>query len=210
MRESEFKYDELLERAYFRDDSAVFFKTRDMYGELSNMASGFPLHVNGLKVPSVEALYQACRFPHLPHVQRIIIAQSSPMTAKMKSKPFKGETRDDWEFVRVPIMKWCLRLKLAQHFDRFSYLLLATGNKSIVEQSRKDKFWGATPEDGGEVLRGCNVLGRLLMELRERVKEDPTRFGTVVPVPIESFCLFGEPIRPVQKDDAFALSHRLT
>jgi type I restriction enzyme, S subunit len=45
----------------------------------------FPLHVQRTRIHTSEALYQACRFPHLPEVQRLIIGQASPMTAKMKS-----------------------------------------------------------------------------------------------------------------------------
>jgi ribA/ribD-fused uncharacterized protein len=107
------------------------------------MAPGFPLKVNGVLIRTSEALYQACRFPHLPKVQRLIIDEGSPMTAKMKSKSYRSQSRPDWDAVRVRIMRWCLRVKLAQHWETFSRLLLATGDQPIVEDSRKDDFWGA-------------------------------------------------------------------
>ena len=50
-------------REYDRAKSAVFRKTKERFGALSNMAGGFPLHVNGVKIRTSEALYQACRFP---------------------------------------------------------------------------------------------------------------------------------------------------
>ena len=37
-------------REYDRTKSAVFLKTKDRFGALSNMACGFPLHVNGFPV----------------------------------------------------------------------------------------------------------------------------------------------------------------
>src|SRR2546426_7568195 len=40
---------------------------------------------------------------------------------------------------------------------------------SIVEDSRKDDFWGAKASDEGTLV-GMNVLGRLLMELREDLR----------------------------------------
>ncbi|HET8630860.1 MAG TPA: NADAR family protein, partial [Thermomicrobiales bacterium] len=176
-------------RRYRRSESAVFFKTKEEYGGLSNMAGGFPLCVNGVHILTSEALYQACRFPHLPEVQRLIIGQKSPMTAKMKSKPYRDDSRHDWDNVRVRVMRWCLRVKLAQHWDTFGALLLSTEHKSIVEESHRDTFWGAKPVDE-EHLAGMNVLGRLLMELREQLDgPDAEALRIVYPPPISQFML---------------------
>ncbi|MDT8265677.1 NADAR family protein, partial [Roseomonas sp. DSM 102946] len=112
-------------RTYDRATSVVFLKTKEAFGGLSNMAGGFPLRVNGVRILTSEALYQACRFPHLPDVQKLIIAEASPMTAKMKGKPHRSNSRPDWGAVRVKIMRWCLRVKLIQNFAEFSRLLLA-------------------------------------------------------------------------------------
>lgn len=109
-------------REYLRSESVVVHKTKESFGGLSNMAAGFPLRINGFRVPTSEALYQACRFPDLPHVQREIIAQHSPMTAKMKGKPHRKATRNDWDKVRHNVMRWCLRVKLAQHYKEFGKL----------------------------------------------------------------------------------------
>ena len=79
-------YNSLL-RTYVSGEAVVVYKTKEDFGGLSNMASGYPLQINGVRILTTEALYQACRFPHLPEVQREIIGQHSPMTAKMKSKP---------------------------------------------------------------------------------------------------------------------------
>jgi ribA/ribD-fused uncharacterized protein len=187
-------------REYRRAECVVFCKTREAFGGLSNMASGYPLRVGGIYVPTSEALYQACRFPHLPNVQDIIIRQKSPMTAKMKSKKHRPQSREDWDSIRVAVMKWCLKIKLAQHWRRFGELLLETSDKPIVEQSRKDRFWGAILEPDGESLSGYNVLGRLLMDIRMRLRKDPSEFGTIRPISIPDFLLLGQPIKPVQRE----------
>jgi putative DNA methylase len=185
-------------RTYDRRASAVFCKTTEKFGGLSNMAGGFPLRVNGVDILTSEALYQACRFPQLPDVQRVIIAQKSPMTAKMKSKPHRSKTRMDWDAVRTRVMRWCLRVKLAQNWLTFRELLLATGDRPIVEESKKDDFWGAFAQEDGTLV-GRNVLGRLLMELREELKKPTAEaLKRVEPVPIPDFKLFGEPIEAVQ------------
>ncbi|AUH62888.1 NADAR domain-containing protein [Paracoccus zhejiangensis] len=185
-------------RVYDRETSVVFLKTKERFGGLSNMAAGFPLRVNGVRIKTSEALYQACRFPHMPEVQQLIIGENSPMTAKMRSKPYRRVSRHDWDFVRVKIMRWSLRVKLAQNWREFGRLLLSTGDRPIVEQSRKDDFWGAKVADDGTLV-GMNVLGRLLMELREQLKGDEAEsLRFIEPLAISEFLLFGQPIEAVQ------------
>ena len=185
-------------RVYDPAGSVVFLRTKDRFGGLSNMAAGYPLNVNGVDIRTSEALYQACRFPHMPEVQRRIVAERSPMTAKMRGKPFGNETRPDWDSVRVKIMRWCLRVKLAQNRSKFGRLLLDTGERPIVERSRRDDFWGAKLVEDGTLV-GMNVLGRLLMELREDFKADTSgELRVVEPLSIPQFLLFEEPILPIR------------
>lgn len=185
-------------RVYGRDTSIVFLKTKERFGGLSNMAGGFPLRVNGIRIRTSEALYQACRFPHMPDVQRTIIDERSPMTAKMRSKPFRKDSRPDWDAVRVKIMRWSLRVKLAQNWREFGRLLLSTGDRPIVEQSRKDDFWGAKVVEDGTLV-GMNVLGRLLMELREQLKGDEAQsLHEIEPLAIPEFLLFRQQIEAVR------------
>jgi type I restriction enzyme, S subunit len=106
-------------RIYDRCSAVVFRITSGEFGGLSNMAPDFPLEVNGIPIATTEALYQACRFPDRPDVQALVLDQRSPMTAKMKSKRYRKSTRADWEKVRVKIMRWCLRVKLAQNWSSF-------------------------------------------------------------------------------------------
>ena len=191
-------------RRYDPGVSVVFLKTSEPFGGLSNMAPGFPLRLNGIHIRTSEALYQACRFPHMPNVQRQIIGERSPMTAKMRSKPFRKDSRPDWDAVRVKIMRWCLRVKLVQNWKKFGDLLLATGERPIVEQSRNDDFWGAKITEDG-LLVGMNVLGRLLMELREQMKTDAAEsLKAVKPLSIPEFLLFRKPIEITCADEASA------
>lgn len=182
---------------YRRPECVVFLKTREAFGGLSNMAAGYPLVVNGVRILTAEALYQACRFPHLLDVQKLIVGQASPMAAKMKSKPYRKDSRPDWEQVNVEVMRWCLHVKLAQNWERFGALLLSTGEKSIVEESKKDVFWGAKPIDA-ETLIGRNVLGKLLMELREQLRgAESEKLREVEPLALLNFQLAGRKIGTV-------------
>jgi type I restriction enzyme S subunit len=194
MTESESENIFFAPQLYQRQNCAVFYKTKERYGELSNMAGGYPLSVNGLRILTSEALYQACYFPHLPEVQRLIIAQKSPMSAKMQRKKYRKDARPDWDAVRVPIMMWCLQVKLAQHWERFGALLHSTGDRPIVEQSRRDDFWGAKLIDD-DTLSGANVLGQLLMHLRSLLQELPADTLQVVQAPsVPGFFLNGREV----------------
>ena len=178
-------------RTYNTDECVSFRKTDEAFGGLSNMAGGYPIVVNNIFIRTSEALYQAMRFPDYPEIQKEIIEQKSPMTAKMVSKKYRADkTRSDWNTKRIAIMKWSIRVKLVQNLDTFGSLLLNTENKSIVEESRKDQFWGAIRVDEKN-LEGTNALGRLLMELREIYKNSNS--FTVVSTPkIDKFRLYGK------------------
>ena len=124
------------------------------------------------------------------------------MTAKMKSKKYRSRTRPDWLQVRVPIMKWCLRVKLVQNFSEFSHVLAETGARPIVEKKiRREDFWGAKVQVDGSFV-GRNVLGRLLMELRGKVQlGEYTEQSIVPPPPVEGMLILGRSIAPVTARD---------
>lgn len=155
-------------RHYKSGECVTFKSTKGQFGALSNMAPNFPIYINHTKFRTSEALYQALRFPEYPDIQHQIILYKSPITAKKFGRQYIELTRKDWNQVRFKIMKFCIEVKLYQNFDRFSEVLLSTGDYPIVEYSDKDKVWGATLQNGYYV--GTNALGRYLMELRQRVR----------------------------------------
>jgi N-glycosidase YbiA len=154
---------------YREVDCAIIHRTRDRFGELSNMCRGFPIEYDGRTFFSTEALYQCCRYPGLHDLQARINIPNA-MSAKSASKPPRAQTRSDWYSIRVGVMEACLRLKLDQHFDRITDVLSATGDLPIVEKSRDDTFWGAVPVSDADI-EGENVLGLLWMLIREELRE---------------------------------------
>jgi type I restriction enzyme S subunit len=201
MNNIDLSVDKYSEQTYHYSNSCVFRKTKESFGGLSNMCAGFPIVVNGIKILTSEALYQVCRFPSLPEVQMKIINEKSPMGAKMAGKPFRIYTRENWNQVRVEIMYWCLKAKLAQNYISFGMVLESTFDKPIVEESHKDKFWGAVKNKNDEsTLSGANVLGRCLMELRsEYNSENRYNLLYVEPLKIPDFFINGNPIRVIDE-----------
>ena len=179
-----------------------FKKTREPYGEFSNMCAGFQILLDGESFRTTEALYQACRFPDFPEIQREIQAVPSPMHAKMISKHYRrpelGFNRPDFDDLRLQIMDWCLHLKLAQHYTRFGEVLQRSGAYPIVELHHNQKYWGAVGTPGKEPTEyiGHNNLGKLLVKLRTEMNEKPKEELLIVPKPnIPNFKLFGKEVQ---------------
>ncbi|EEJ5117841.1 NADAR family protein [Salmonella enterica] len=188
-------------REYNQYDSVVFRKTTERWGGLSNMARGYPIVVNGIKIQSSETLYQAMRFTAHPEIQKEILSQNNPMYGKRISRKYHSLTRTYWDQERVAIMKWAVCVKLCQNWEKFSTLLLSTGDKPIVEYSEKDQFWGAK-SIGNHTYSGMNVLGRILMLLRDTCEHRGQQAFTVIPPPkLVDFYMFGEPIQNVIAPD---------
>ena len=194
-----------MKNIYHNDQIISFRKTKEEFGGLSNMVAGFGLFINNVPIRTSEAIYQACRFPHMPEIQKKIIEEKSPMAAKMVGKPYRQDTRGDWDDVRVPIMGWCLKAKLAQNFIKFGLLLEKTHNKQIVEDSHKDDFWGAVRDKiNSKTLIGENKLGRLLTRLREiYISEERYKLLVLKPLEIPDFILFSEKIESIDERKNF-------
>jgi len=178
---------------YQKESCVTFRKTKELYGGLSNMCSGYPIIIGEQGFLTSEHLYQVCRFNEHSDIQKIVQHEKSPMSSKMKSKKYISYTRNDWDDVSVDIMDWCIRMKLKCNWYKFGNLLFSTGNKSIVEDSHKDRFWGCVFDDNNQLV-GRNILGKLLMNLRDELRNDQIDQNNLNIQYIEGLKLFGESI----------------
>lgn len=181
------------------ENCAVFFKVRDRFGGLSNMAGNFPAKVNGMFFGSSEALYQACKFPENPGLQAEIGKMASPLFAKAKARKNEDEARGDWEELKIEVMRWVLRVKKAQNPARMSAILRDTNRRPIVERSGKDRFWGAVLENDG-FLHGENRLGVLLSEVRAE------KSGPALPPAAPGFLIAGRPVGEIPAEAPWTLA----
>lgn len=153
------------------DQIIAFTKVSLPYGWLGNM-SPYPVFYQGYEYSTAEALFQCLRFDDEDVIQEIW-EQASPMAAKMKAKKHRQK------MVIAPCsapdinhMEMVLMLKIEQHGELRTQLL-ATGNSTIIEdctKRRRATFWGAALIDGE--WKGENRLGKLWMELRERLRSE--------------------------------------
>ncbi|MCW1921378.1 NADAR family protein [Luteolibacter arcticus] len=138
-----------------------FYSVGDRYGEFSNF-SAYPITLGKKKWPTSEHYFQAQKFEN-PADREEVRRANSPMLAARLGRDRKKKLRKDWEAVKVGIMRQALEAKFAQHAE-LKELLLSTGTAKLVEHTGNDSYWG----DGGDGT-GKNMLGRLLMELREKL-----------------------------------------
>lgn len=138
-----------------------FYRTGDEYGWCSNFAP-YPNAVDGKEWPTSEHYFQSQKFEDESLRERIRSADSPAEAAKIgrnRSLPL----RDDWEQIKMEVMRTALRAKFTQHRS-LRDALIQTGEAEIVEHTNNDSYWG----DGGDGS-GANMLGKLLMEIREEL-----------------------------------------
>lgn len=146
-----------------RNEPILFYGVADDHGFLSNFAPA-PIRLKGKRWPTTEHYFQAQKFAGTPHEKAIREAKTTMLAARM-GRDRKLPLRRDWEAVKVAVMREALYAKFEQH-DDLRFELLATGDAPLVEHTPDDDYWG----DGGDGS-GRNMLGRLLVEVRDILRE---------------------------------------
>jgi|WetSurMetagenome_2_1015567.scaffolds.fasta_scaffold1090576_1 N-glycosidase YbiA len=135
------------------------------YWEFSNFAD-IPVTIHGIYYPTTEHYFQAQKFYKTDlDYATLIRTSSTPGVAKKLSRSREHPIDPEWDTVRIEVMRKALFAKAIQS-PEFRKLLLATGNALIEEASPWDSFWGT-----GKGGNGKNMLGKLLVELRARLKK---------------------------------------
>lgn len=150
-------------------DVVNFYSVSDEFGQFSNFAP-FPIVVDGERWPTSEHYFQAQKFEDKAYRQKILKART-PMVAAQLGRDRKQKLRRDWESAKVSVMRAAVLAKFTQN-EELRELLLSTGDARIVEHTENDDYWG----DGGDG-KGKNILGRILMEVREQLRTGPAQPG---------------------------------
>ncbi|MDJ1492764.1 NADAR family protein [Cytophagaceae bacterium DM2B3-1] len=148
-------------------EDIFFYSVSEAYGEFSNFAL-YPIKLKGKMWPTSEHYFQAQKFVGTPYEETIRKA-ISPMKAAELGRSRKVKLRRDWDSAKDNIMYEAIKAKFTQHIE-LAELLLETGDVRIIEHTENDFYWG----DGGDGS-GKNKLGKLLMKLREELKETYNR-----------------------------------
>ena len=163
------------------EEPVLFFGADESKGEhraLSNMAE-YPIEIDGVKFPTVEHYFQAMKaktFADEEMYEKILKAKTAK-AAKALGKKVKDLVPEKWDAEKDMIMEKAVRAKFVQH-PELRKQLLETGGKQIGEANARDAYWGigsGHESDKSKVpskWRGKNVLGKIMMKLREVFKNE--------------------------------------
>ena len=143
-------------------------KVKDPWGIFGNFAPT-PIIIDKVEFKTSEQLFQLMKFKDEEPVLAVYKANNPKMTAKHWEKTHR---RDDWGRMIVDAMKFCLTTKYEQS-EAFRQELERSKGKFIVEDQtsfpkKNPDTWGVKIQEDNFV--GPNLLGRLLMELRDAGK----------------------------------------
>ena len=156
-------------QTYPADKTVAFCKVADEWGVLGNFAAT-PLVVDGVPFDCTEKLFQVMKFADME--SRKIVYSVKGQTIKMKAKHQEkvGVIREDWGRIFIDAMKFCLVQKYQQS-ETFRTELERSKGFYIVEQQvnprRPAGAYSAKLSDDSKTWAGPNIMGRLLMELRD-------------------------------------------
>lgn len=153
------------------EGTVTIHKVKEEWGIFCNFAHT-PLTAGGVTFKTAEQLFQLMKFTDEGVVKDIYVKPNPKMHAKHWEN--EGKRRTDWGSMIVDAMKFCLQTKYDQS-QEFRDRLKSTGDRPIVEDQsifpkKSPDTWGVKRrkgEDGAEYFEGPNLLGRLLMELRD-------------------------------------------
>jgi len=141
-----------------------FYKADRPYGCFSNF-SPHGVQLAGRSWQTAEHYYQAHKFCGSDRdLFDRIHAAATPERAAAIGRSHPDAYRPDWPQAKLEVMLAALRDKFQRHRD-IQNVLVSTGDRTLIEDSPTDYFWGCGADGTGE-----NHLGRLLMQVRDEVR----------------------------------------
>ena len=140
-----------------------FLSKIEKWKDLSNLAP-YPIELDGETWSSSEHYYQFKKFEKTdPQCAQKIKYFSTPKEAKILSLK-NNNYLANWDDIKVDILKKAVRKKF-ESYDNLRNLLISTGNEELIEANPDDYFWGEGKDGSGK-----NMMGKVLMEIRENLK----------------------------------------
>ena len=137
------------------------------YEYLSNFYDA-PVFFEGLHYKNSEAAYQAGKASN-PLVRRLFTGLSPGKAKRLgRSMPI----REDWDAVKADYMRRVVHAKFTQN-PLLAQALIQTGDAEIEEGNVwHDNYFGNCGCPACRKTEGLNILGRILMEERERLVQN--------------------------------------
>jgi ribA/ribD-fused uncharacterized protein len=152
----------------FPQDAIRFYTTKDEFGFMSNFAR-YKVECFGQVWMTSEHAYQAQKFSGTDEEgYKAIVNAPNPGAAAGIGRDTNRKMRPEWNSVRDDVMRFVVLHKFNQN-PKIREKLLATGERALYEfdTHRGDQYW-AIDQNGF----GKNMLGLILMEVREVLREE--------------------------------------
>ena len=146
-------------------ENIKFYKINEPFGEFSNFSPYGFFDDSGLYWPTSEHYFQAQKFESKELSEKIRLL-SNPMDAAIEGRNRMNPLKEDWEQIKQDVMFYAVEQKFNQN-TVLKELLLSTDHLEIIEHTINDGYWG----DGGDGS-GKNMLGKILMEVRDKLRMD--------------------------------------
>ena len=140
-----------------------FYDLHEPYGEFTNFYAA-PIVLDGHTWPTSEHYFQAQKYVSAPNHYETILKLATPGEAFNYVRTHKHAVRSDWANVKDDVMFKACMAKFEQH-PHLRELLLSTGDRTLIEHTTNDSYWG----DGGDGS-GRNQLGNILMKIRHHLQ----------------------------------------
>lgn len=146
------------------DERRVCFGEHDFYG--LSCYSAFSVQWRSLRFDTAIAAfhYESFRDSAPITAANIQLAKSAHEACEIAAFNI-ADRRTDWDTIQIRAMRTILREKAHQH-DYLRSMLMASGNRELIDTSWRDPFWGWGP-DG----KGKNIVGKLWMEFRAELRK---------------------------------------
>jgi len=132
------------------------------HASFNNFAS-YAIEYEGVRYRTSEHFYQAMKFPPGEDREEVIAAPTAKQAA-LTGRQAHRALDPQWEARKDDVMRLALFLKFSTYAGARAELL-STGDREIIEDSPTDYYWGCGADGTGK-----NMLGKLLMETRERLR----------------------------------------
>jgi hypothetical protein len=144
------------------NENQIFFYEQEFY-PFSNFSS-FKLEWKGYDWMTSEHAYHSEKFINNPEIIEQLKQSRSAHDAMVVAYANKDKYREDWDEIKLDVMKSILIAKVEQH-PYVKKKLIESGDKELIENSWRDNFWG-----WGQNKDGQNNLGKIWMKVREEFK----------------------------------------
>ena len=145
-------------------EDALYLDRKDALNLLGT-CSRHAIELDGFTWPSVEHYFHGMKFHQQTLKTRISQAPRPAAAARIARNNFLRQRRD-WKAVCRTVMTRGMYTK-CKAWPEVARALLDTGERMLVDNDLYDSYWGC-----GRDQQGHNYYGRILMNIREKLREE--------------------------------------